>query len=82
MTRWLAAALLLLSPIGLTASKAEAQIFNPYAEPYHNWNQQFPGYSRGGGIYRGQVRDLNPYGDQYRSIQKERRETHRWLGID
>jgi len=81
MTRWLFT-LLLLCPICLSVSKADAQISNPYSERYNNWNQQFPGYPGGSGIYRQQVRDLNPYGDQYRLIQRERRETLRWLGID
>lgn len=81
MTRWILP-LMILASSGLTVAAAEAQVFNPYFNRYRDWNCDFPGYSRGSGSYRRQVRDLNPYGDLYRSFGTERRETLQWLGLD
>ena len=77
MQRLLLAALISGTAL-FTAGTAQAQYTNPYASPYRQWNQSFPGYQGGSREYRRQIRDMNPYGGSYRQIEQNNRRYSSW----
>ena len=58
----------------LPAGAAQADYYtqnNPYSRQYNNWNNNFQGYSGGNREYRQQIRQMNPYGSNYRDYQRQ-----------
>ncbi len=57
--------------IGFLPGSALAQYYNPYKQQCNQWNNQFPGYQGGSREYRRDIREMNPYRQEYR--QEDRR---------
>jgi hypothetical protein len=67
---------LMLGNLASPAPAALAQSFqpyNPYRQPYNNWNNNFSGYQDGSREYRRQIREMNPYRDSYNQIRRQNR---------